>query len=789
MNMRYIKGILIFGFMALMSIGCFAKATDNFVRVKSTHFSVNDKPYYFIGTNFWYGAILGSKGEGGNRERLIQELDFLQSKGIANLRVLIGADGTNGIPSKVEPTLQIKAGVYNDAIFDGLDFLLSELGKRNMKAVLFFTNSWEWSGGYSQYLNWAGKGKNPIPSVDGWPAYMEFVKQYAGCDECRQMLKNHIKYVVSRTNRYTNKKYTEDPAIFSWQIGNEPRAFSDANKPLFIAWLKDISSYIKSLDKNHLVSIGSEGQWGCEMDMKLFEQIHSDPNIDYLTMHIWPKNWSWLDVKNMSGTLQNSIDKTSEYMNNHMAVARKLSKPIVLEEFGFPRDHHEYNLKDSTSLRDAYYTSVFEKIMKSSNEKDVLAGCNFWAWGGFGRPNGKHVFWEKGDDYLGDPAQEEQGLNAVFDTDATVKIIKKYVGHIQHKPLLVDMNATARTQALFFNMKNNMSKGIMLAHQDDAAYGHNWYNQKGRSDVKETTGDYPAVTGWELGHIEIGASYNLDSIYFSDMKQHIREVYERGGINTISWHGDNIATGKTAWDCAQDTVVKSVLPAGSNHVKFLLYLDRLAAFFHDLKDKNSEPIPVIFRMYHEHTGSWFWWGAKECTPDEYNQLYRMTVKYLRDTKQVHNLLYAFSPTDVATEQEYLQRYPGDEWVDIIGFDTYAFGTESKDLNVYKQKMNTGLSIVTKYAAQSGKIPVMAETGMEGIKVNDYFTRVLLPIIQPYNISYILFWRNAFNNPNHFYVPYAGHASAADFKKFAEDKKILMNKNISAMYAPVSLKNE
>ncbi len=784
MNMRYIKGILIFSFMALMSTACFARKINEFVKVSNKQFIVNDKPYYFIGTNFWYGAILGSKGEGGNRERLIQELDFLQSKGIANLRVLIGADGTNGIPSKVEPTLQIKAGVYNDAILDGLDFLLSELGKRNMKAVLFFTNSWEWSGGYSQYLNWAGKGKNPIPSVDGWPAYMEFVKQYAGCDECLQMLKNHIKYVVSRTNRYTNKKYTEDPTIFSWQIGNEPRAFSDANKPLFIAWLKDISAYIKSLDKNHLVSIGSEGQWGCEMDMKLFEQIHADPNIYYLTMHIWPKNWSWLDVKNMSGTLQSSIDKTAEYMNNHMAVARKLSKPIVMEEFGFPRDHHEYNLKDSTSLRDAYYISVFKKILRSSNEKDVLSGCNFWAWGGFGRPNGNHVFWEKGDDYLGDPAQEEQGLNAVFDTDATVKIIKKYVAQIQHKPLLVDMNATARTQALFHNMKNNMSKGIMLAHQDDAAYGHNWYNQKGRSDVKETTGDYPAVTGWELGHIEIGASYNLDSIYFSDMKQHIREVYERGGINTISWHGDNIATGKTAWDCAQDTVVKSILSGGSNHAKFLLYLDRLAAFFHDLKDKKGESIPVIFRMYHEHTGSWFWWGAKECTPDEYNQLYRMTVKYLRDTKQVHNLLYAFSPTDVATEQEYLQRYPGDEWVDIIGFDTYAFGTESKDLNAYKQKMNTGLSIVTKYAAQSGKIPVMAETGMEGIKVNDYFTRVLLPIIQPYNISYILFWRNAFNNPGHFYVPYAGHTSAADFKKFTENKKILMNKNMPAMYTPV-----
>ncbi|MFA5046715.1 MAG: glycosyl hydrolase [Paludibacter sp.] len=362
-----------------------------------------------------------------------------------------------------------------------------------------------------------------------------------------------------------------------------------------------------------------------------------------------------------------------------------------------------------------------------------------------------------------------------------MKIIKNFSDRINGKITLVDENATAKTHALFMNMKNQLDKGIMIAHQDDAAYGHDWYGKPGASDVKTVTGDYPAVTGWELGHIEIGAEYNLDSVYFTDMKRLIREVYKRGGINTISWHGDNIATGKTAWDCAQDTVVKSILPGGSNHAKFLIYLDRLAAFFHDLKDENGEPIPVIFRMYHEHTGSWFWWGAKQCTPDEYNGLYRMTVKYLRDTKQVHNLLYAFSPADVATEKEYLLRYPGDEWVDVVGFDTYAFGTEQKDLDVYKQKMTIGLSIVTKYAAKTGKIPVMAETGMEGIKLTDYFTKVLLPIIQPYKISYVLFWRNAFNKSTHFYVPYPGHASADDFKKFTETSGILLNKEISPMY--------
>src|ERR1035437_526532 len=191
----------------LLTSNIYAKTAMSVVKINNKgNFILDGKPYYYIGTNFWYGAILGSKGEGGDRERLIRELNSMKANGIDNLRVLIGADGDNGVPSKVEPTLQKKPGVYNDTIFDGLDFLMSELGKRNMKVVLFFTNSWEWSGGYSQYLSWVGKGKNPVPSVDGWPAYMEYVKQYAGNAECRQLLKNHIKHIISRTNRYTKKK-------------------------------------------------------------------------------------------------------------------------------------------------------------------------------------------------------------------------------------------------------------------------------------------------------------------------------------------------------------------------------------------------------------------------------------------------------------------------------------------------------------------------------------------------------------------------------------------------------
>ena len=105
-------------------------AKSSFVHVKNGHFERDGKPYYFVGTNFWYGAILGSEGQGGNRKRLCKELDYMKSIGIDNLRILVGADGERGVKTKVEPTLQIAPGVYNDTILAGLDFLLKEMGKR-----------------------------------------------------------------------------------------------------------------------------------------------------------------------------------------------------------------------------------------------------------------------------------------------------------------------------------------------------------------------------------------------------------------------------------------------------------------------------------------------------------------------------------------------------------------------------------------------------------------------------------------------------------------------------------
>ena len=336
----------------------------------------------------------------------------------------MGADGENGIKTRVEPSLQVAPGVYNDTILAGLDYFMNELRERDMTAVLYLNNSWEWSGGYSVYLQWSGHGDAVVPAVDGWPAYMEYVKQFPQSDSAKALFANHVNYIVSRTNRYNQIKYVDDPTIMSWQIGNEPRAFSDENKEPFARWMADVAAQIKSLDPNHMVSSGSEGSWGCEMDMNLFEKIHADPNINYLNIHIWPYNWGWVKADSLKELLPCAKENTKKYIDDHMVIARKYSKPIVLEEFGFPRDGFSFSKEAPTTARDEYYRYVFDLIRQDRESGGLFAGCNFWAWGGFAGQNPDHVFWEKGDDYTGDPAQEQQGLNSVFATDSTIEIIK-----------------------------------------------------------------------------------------------------------------------------------------------------------------------------------------------------------------------------------------------------------------------------------------------------------------------------------------------------------------------------
>lgn len=343
---------------------------------------------------------------------------------------------------------------------------------------------------------------------------------------------------------------------------------------------------------------------------------------------------------------------------------------------------------------------------------------------------------------------------------------------------LIDKSATAKSVELYNRLFKLRNKGVMIGHQDALAYGHSWYGEEGRSDVKDVTGDYPAVIGWELGHLEIGDDYNLDSVYFADIRRYVQQTARRGGITTMSWHGDNIVTGNNSWDCAQDSVVRSVLEGGENHRQYLIWLSRLGSFFRSLTDDNGELIPVIFRMYHEHTGAWFWWGSKQCTPEEYKQLWQMTVEQLRDELGVHNLIYAYSPATVSSSEEYFERYPGDDYVDIVGFDCYV-ATGGDSLERYVEQMNYNLKLVTEYGEKSNKIAIIGETGMEGIKYPTYFTELIYPMIESYNISWVLFWRNAWESDKreHYYMPFEGVPAAEDLKIFSQMPQVLMNKKI------------
>ena len=402
------------------------QAEDKFVKVVDGHFQRNGKPYYYVGTNFWYGAILGSEGRGGNRELLCQELDDMKAMGIDNLRILVGSDGEEGVLTKVEPTLQKAPGVYNDTILAGLDYLLMEMGKRDMVAVLYLNNSWEWSGGYGFYLEHAGEGVAPRPNEDGYPAFMNFMRKYATSEKAHKLFYDYVRFIISRTNRYTNVAYVDDPAIMSWQIGNEPRAFGKEELQPFTNWLKEASALIRSLDKNHLISIGTEGAWGCEGDYETYEKISSDPNIDYCNIHIWPYNWSWAKPDRLIEDLPAACDSTKQYIDRHIEICDRLNKPLVMEEFGYPRDGFKFDKKTSTKGRDGYYKYVFSLVAENAEKGGKFAGCNFWAWGG--RANPQHEQWLPGDDYTGDPAQEAQGLNSVFSTDTTtLEIVKKQV--------------------------------------------------------------------------------------------------------------------------------------------------------------------------------------------------------------------------------------------------------------------------------------------------------------------------------------------------------------------------
>lgn len=343
--------------------------------------------------------------------------------------------------------------------------------------------------------------------------------------------------------------------------------------------------------------------------------------------------------------------------------------------------------------------------------------------------------------------------------------------------LPADKQATKETIALYHNLKRLLQKGIMFGHQDDLAYGVGWKYVPGKSDVKEVTGDYPAVYGWELGRLELDHPVNIDSVPFDKMQQYITDIYNRGGVITLSWHLNNPLTGKTAWDPASGSVA-SVLPGGEKNDLYKSWLDKVAAFILSLKGRNGEQIPVIFRPFHELNGNWFWWGKDYCTPEEYKKLYQSTVSYLRDTKNIHSLLYAYNTDRFDSKGEYLEKYPGDEWTDVVGFDIYQRKNGREANEQFARDAGQMLTTLEEIATESNKIPALTEFGYDKVPHRTWWTTALWKAIQSHNISYALAWRNAGGKPSDYYLPYKGQVSEKDFVKFYKYKRTLFQKDLT-----------
>lgn len=346
-------------------------------------------------------------------------------------------------------------------------------------------------------------------------------------------------------------------------------------------------------------------------------------------------------------------------------------------------------------------------------------------------------------------------------------------------PRPIDTKATQETAQLFERLRTQQDKGVLFGHQDTSAYGIGWKGDKDRSDIKDLCGHWPAVYGWDLG--DIHQSANLDGVAFEKMKQLIIEADARGGLNTLSLHLDNPVTGRSAWD-NRPRAVKEVLPGGSRHESFLKTLDQIAEFLSKLKQSDGTPIPLVLRPFHEHNHSWSWWGVKACSDEEFIALWKMTVDHFRKTRQIHHLLYAYSPQDVARKDKYLHRYPGNDYVDVFGLDFYQTWHWRS-----VPRFGEALSMINQLAAERGKIAALTETGVDKVPNADWWTEYLLKALQhdqwSRKTAWVLVWRN--KSKDHHFGPYRGHPSVPDFIKFQKDPLTIFGPKSSRVTSKVS----
>jgi len=347
----------------------------------------------------------------------------------------------------------------------------------------------------------------------------------------------------------------------------------------------------------------------------------------------------------------------------------------------------------------------------------------------------------------------------------------------------IDGNATKETKALYHYLDKISKTNILFGHQHATEYGHGWFGDENRSDVKSVTGSHPAVIGVDFSGLSGRPKEAIDK-NFKDLQKNITDTYNRGGITTVAWHFSNPASkGGFYWvDTVSAKAIAMIKPNGSHHEQYKEILKKVAELAHSVKGKDGKLAPMLFRPYHEFDGDWFWWGKSHCSKEDFTDVWRFTVSYLRDTLGVHNFIYVFSPDNrFDSETEYLYRYPGNDWVDMVGTDNYGdFGRDGKyNIEAGAKK----LKILSDFAIKNKKLAAFTETGLESIPNATWWTDILLKTLKANNLklSYVLVWRNDARSKTHFYAPYSEHSSVPDFIKFYNDPFTLFENDLKEIY--------
>jgi mannan endo-1,4-beta-mannosidase len=406
------------------------KSADEFISVRNGQFRLRGRPYFYVGANLWYVCYLSEGTLSGGRARLVRELDRLQSIGVKNIRLLAGSE-TSPLVGAIPNGITRAPNDYDENLLGGLDFCLAEMAKRDQRGILFLSDYWQWSGGFAEYVRWATGENIPDPdkpkiAAGDWHSFMKFSARFYQTPAANEFYRNYISSLIQRRNTINGRIYRDDPAIMTWELANEPRPCADdstAEKdvPIFCDWVDATAKFIHAQDPNHLVCTGSEGIQGSLGKSENFIAAHKTPAIDYVTVHMWLKNWGWLKEPMLGEEFEIAAGKARDHVELHNQIATDiLRKPLVLEEFGLPRDHENYSPDSPTTARDEYYRRMFAQVAKSCQARRALQAANFWAWGGEGRADNQKNSATK---FLGDPPCEPQGLNSVFDTDASTLAI------------------------------------------------------------------------------------------------------------------------------------------------------------------------------------------------------------------------------------------------------------------------------------------------------------------------------------------------------------------------------